>query len=122
VSVTLPLFDTGRHDSARWLAERDRTEAERALATQTIRAQIAAAREVLELRQEAIRTGDAGSPATELMQIAEISYIEGEAGIIELLDAHRTAARARIRAVDLRLAARLTQIALERGVGETLWP
>jgi outer membrane protein TolC len=122
VSVTLPLFDTGRRDSARWLAERDRTEAERALMTQTIRAQIAAAREVLELRQEATRTDDAGSPATELTRIAEISYIEGEAGILEFLDAHRTAARARIRAVDLRLAARLTQIALERVVGDTLWP
>ena len=122
VSVTVPLFDTGRRDSARWLAERDRTEAERALATQSIRAQIAATREVLELRQEAIRTADAASAATELTEIAEISYIEGEAGILELLDAHRTAARARLRAVDLRLAARLTQISLERAVGDTLWP
>ena len=122
VNVTVPLFDSGRRESARWLAERDRTEAERAVITQRIRAHVAATREVLELRQEAIRTADAASPASELTQIAEISYTEGEASILELLDAHRTAARARIRAIDMRLAARLTQIALERVVGDTVWP
>jgi outer membrane protein TolC len=122
VNVTAPLFDSGRRESARWLAERDRTEAERALTAQSIRAQVAATTEVLALRQEAIRAADAASPATELTRIAEISYTEGEAGILELLDAHRTAARARIRSIDMRLAARLTQIALERTVGDTLWP
>ncbi len=122
VNVTVPLFDSGRRESARWLAERDRTEAERALTTQRIRAQVAATSEVLALRQQAIRAADAASPASELTQIAEISYTEGEAGILELLDAHRTAARARIRAIDMRLAARLTQIALERVVGDTVWP
>jgi cobalt-zinc-cadmium efflux system outer membrane protein len=122
VNVTIPLFDSGRRDAARWLAERDRTEAERALTEQTIRAQVAAAHAVLALRQEAIRAADAASPAAELTRIAEISYTEGEAGILELLDAHRTAARARIRAIDMRLAARLTQISLERVVGDVLWP
>jgi cobalt-zinc-cadmium efflux system outer membrane protein len=122
VNVTVPLFDSGRRDAARWLAERDRTEAERALTTQGIRAQIAATSEVLALRQQAIRAADAASPAAELTQIAEVSYTEGEAGILELLDAHRTAARARMRAIDMRLAARLTQIALERAVGDMLWP
>lgn len=120
VNVAVPLFDRGRAEAERWLAERDRTEAERALTMQGIRAQVAAASEVLALRQEAVRAADA--PAEELTRIAEISYTEGEAGILELLDAHRTAARARIRAIDMRLAARLTQIALERVVGETIWP
>jgi outer membrane protein TolC len=83
---------------------------------------VAATREVLELRQQAVRAADTASPASELTTIAEISYTEGEAGILELLDAHRTAARARIRAIDMRLAARLTQIALERVVGDTVWP
>ena len=122
VNVVVPLFDSGRRDAARWLAERNRTEAERALTTQNIRVQVAATSEVLALRQQAIRAGAAASPAGELTQIAEISYTEGEAGILELLDAHRTAARARIRAIDMRLAARLSQIALERVVGDTLWP
>jgi cobalt-zinc-cadmium efflux system outer membrane protein len=122
INVTVPLFDSGRRESARWLAERDRAEAERAWTRQRIRAQVAATSEVLALRQEAIRVADAGSPAAELTQIAELSYTEGEAGILELLDAHRTAARARLRAIDMRLAARLTQIALERAVGDTIWP
>ena len=47
VNVTVPLFDSGGRESARWLAERDRTEAERALTTQNIRAQVAATSEVL---------------------------------------------------------------------------
>jgi cobalt-zinc-cadmium efflux system outer membrane protein len=122
VNVTWPLFDSGRRESARWLAERDRTEAERALVTQRIRAQVGATREVLELRQQAVRAAGTASPASELTTIAEISYTEGEAGILELLDAHRTAARVRNRAIDMRLAARLTQIALERVVGDTVWP
>lgn len=122
VNVTVPLFDTGRRDAARWLAERDRTDAELALTTQSIRAQVAATSEVLALRQQAIRAAEAASPAAELTQIAEVAYNEGEAGILELLDAHRTAARARVRVIDMRLAARLTQIALERVVGDTIWP
>jgi outer membrane protein TolC len=122
VNVTVPLFDSGRRESARWLAERDRTEAERALTRQSIRAQVAATSEVLALRQQAIRAADAASPADELTRIAEISYTEGEARILELLDAHRTASRARIRSIDMRLAARLSQIALERVVGDSIWP
>jgi cobalt-zinc-cadmium efflux system outer membrane protein len=121
-NVAVPLFDSGRRDAARWLAERDRADAERALMTQTVRAQVASAIEVLTLRQNAIRAADAASPADELAKIAEISYTEGEAGILELVDAHRTAARARIRAIEMRLAARLAQIALERAVGDTIWP
>jgi outer membrane protein TolC len=58
----------------------------------------------------------------ELLQIAEVAYREGEVGILELLDAGRTASRARVRHIDLRLEARLAQIALERAVGDTLWP
>ena len=90
--------------------------------TQTIRAQVEAASEVLALRQDAIRAAEGTSPAGELVQIAEVSYTEGETGILELLDAHRSAARARIRSIDIRLAARLAQIALERTVGDTIWP
>ncbi len=122
VNVTVPLFDSGSREAARWLAERDRTEAERALTAQSIRAQVAATSDILGLRREAIRAAAAASPAAELTKIAELSYSEGEAGILELLDAHRTAARARIRAIDMQLAARLSQIALERVVGDTLWP
>jgi len=122
INVTVPLFDAGGRDADRWLAERDRTDAERALMTQTVRAQVMAAHEVLALRQDALRSADAVAAAGELTTIAVVSYTEGESGILELLDAHRTAARARIRAIEMRLAARLAQVALERVVGETIWP
>ena len=69
-----------------------------------------------------VADGMGGAAAGELTKIAEVSFTEGESGILELLDAHRTAARARIRVIDMRLAARLAQIALERVVGDTIWP
>lgn len=122
LSVTVPLFDTGRREAARWLAEQARVDAERTFTVQSIRAQVMAATDVLVLRQNAVRAAEAASPADELARIAEVAYTEGEAGILELLDAHRTVARARIRAIDMRVAARLAQVALERAVGEVIWP
>ena len=121
VSVALPLFDDGGREAARWDAERARVEAERMFIEDRIRSEITAASEVLALRQAALSQEQQGA-AEELVMIAVVAYREGEVGILELLDAARTASRARIRSIDLRLDARLAQIALERAVGETLWP
>jgi cobalt-zinc-cadmium efflux system outer membrane protein len=122
VNLIVPLFDPGRREAARWLAEQERVDAERVFIAQSIQAQVAVASEVLTLRQNAVRTIDANTAADELARIAEVAYTEGDVGILELLDAHRTAARARVRTIDMRLAARLAQIALERAVGDTIWP
>jgi cobalt-zinc-cadmium efflux system outer membrane protein len=122
VTVALPLFDDGGRDAARWEAERSRVEAERMVIEYRIRSEIAGASEVLTLRQAALFQEQEQGTAEELVQIAVVAYREGEAGILELLDAARTASRARIRSIDLRLDARLAQIALERAVGDTLWP
>lgn len=121
VSVALPLFDAGRREAARWEAERVRVEAERSSFEQRIRAEIAGAAEVLAVRQAAVTQEQPGA-AEELVRIAEVAYREGEVGILELLDAVRTASRARIRGIELRLDARLAQIALERAMGDILWP
>ncbi len=121
VSVSVPLFDTGGREAARWTAERTRVEAERAAIEQQIRAEIARASEALTLRQAAV-SGDQEAPGEELMRIAEVAYREGEVGILELLDAVRTASRARTRTIEIRLDARLAHIALERAVGDVLWP
>ncbi len=121
VSVGVPLFDTGRREAARWDAERIRVDAERAAIEHRIQGEIAGAAEVLVVRQNAL-SGEPQAAADELMQMAEIAYREGEVGILELLDAVRTASRARSRSIDLRLDVRLAQIALERAVGDTLWP
>ena len=121
VTVPLPLFDTGGRETARWEAERSRVEAERISIEQRIRSEITSASEVLALRQTALSQEQQGT-AEELVQIAVVAYRDGEVGILELLDAARTASRAKIRSIDLRLDARRAQIALERVVGETLWP
>ena len=121
VSVAVAVFDVGRRDAARWEAERARVEAERVSIEFRIRSEIAGASEVLAVRQAALSQEQQGA-AEELVQIAEVAYREGEVGILELLDAVRTASRARIRSIELRLDARLAQIALERAVGDTLWP
>jgi cobalt-zinc-cadmium efflux system outer membrane protein len=121
VSMSLPLFDAGGREVARWQAERARVEAERASIEHQIRAEITRALEALALRQTAA-SEDAQAAGDELTQIAEVAYREGEVGILELLDAVRTASRARMRSIELRLDARLAQIALERAVGDVLWP
>ena len=121
LTVSVPVFDAGGRESARWSAERARVEAERASIEYRIRSEISGASEVLSMRLAALSQEQQGA-ADELVQIAEVAYNEGEVGILELLDAVRMAARARIRDVDVRLEARLAQIALERAVGDTLWP
>lgn len=121
VSVSLPLFDTGSREAARWTAERSRLDAERAALHQRIRSEIVQAIEAVRLREDAVAADEEGAGA-ELTQIADVAYREGEVGILELLDAVRTASRARLRSIELRLEARLARITLERAVGDVLWP
>jgi cobalt-zinc-cadmium efflux system outer membrane protein len=121
VSLSVPIFDAGARDASRWAAERARLEAERMSLEQQIRLEIVRASDALALRQAAV-SDDPEGDSDELMQIAEVAYREGEVGILELLDAARTTSRARLRRVDLSLEARLAQIAVERAVGDVLWP
>jgi cobalt-zinc-cadmium efflux system outer membrane protein len=121
VSLSLPLFDGGGRDAARWAAERARVEADRTAVERRIRAEVARASDALALRQAAV-ADDAEGAGDELTDIAVVAYREGEMGILDLLDAVRTASRARTRTIELRLDARLAQIALERAVGDVLWP
>jgi cobalt-zinc-cadmium efflux system outer membrane protein len=121
VNVSLPIFDGGAREAARWTAERARIDAERAALEQQIRTEIQRSSEALALRQAAV-SQDAEGDSHELMRIADIAYREGEVGILELLDAVRTASRARLRRIDLGLDARLAQISVERSVGDILWP
>jgi cobalt-zinc-cadmium efflux system outer membrane protein len=121
VSMSFPLFDTGGREVARWQAERARAEAAGVSIEHQIRAEITRASEAFALRHAAV-SEDADGAGDELTQIAEVAYREGEVGILELLDAVRTATRARIRSIEVRLDERLARIALERAVGDVLWP
>ena len=58
-------------------------------------------------RQEAVPRSD------ELRRIAQVSYDAGERGILELLDAYRSAADARLRLLELDAAAAHADIDLE---------
>jgi cobalt-zinc-cadmium efflux system outer membrane protein len=121
LNVSVPLFDAGGREAARWAEERARVDAERVAVEDQIRTEITRASEALRLRLTAV-SQDQEAAGDELMRIAEVAYREGEVGILELLDAVRTASRASTRSIDIRLDARLAQIALERAVGEVLWP
>lgn len=122
LNLTLPLFDSGAREAARWTAEGARITAERAALEHEIRADIQRAAEALTLRQQALATPGDDALAAELVTTAEVAYREGEIGIVVLLDAVRTAARARMRDLERRMDVRLAEIALERAVGEGLWP
>lgn len=122
LNVAIPLFDAGGRDVARWTAEGTRIAAERTAIEQQVRAEVARAAEALALRQQAIADAGDDAVAAELVTTAEVAYREGEIGIVVLLDAVRTASRARMRDLERRLDVRLAEIALERAVGEVLWP
>ena len=115
VHVSLPLFDRARPERAAAQARGRQVRAEAEVLRQTIRGQIAAWRAaVIERRAIADRHRAAlGAGTGEIERIAQVSYEAGERGILELLDAHRTAAAARVRQVELDMAVREAEIELE---------
>jgi cobalt-zinc-cadmium efflux system outer membrane protein len=115
VHVAVPLFDRARPERVAAEARARQARAEREVFRQTLRAQVTAWRAaVVERRDIAERYRAAMvANADRVERIAEISYEAGERGILELLDAHRMAASARIRQVALDAAAREAEIELE---------
>jgi cobalt-zinc-cadmium efflux system outer membrane protein len=115
VHVALPLFDRARPERAAAQARGRQVRAEADVLRQTIRAQIAAWRAaVVERRAIAERHRATLGPATEQIErIAQVSYEAGERGILELLDAYRTSAAARVTQAELDAAVREAEIELE---------
>jgi cobalt-zinc-cadmium efflux system outer membrane protein len=115
VHASVPLFDHGRPERA--LAEARATQAEARAGTfrVVLRGDIAALRAtVIERRETADRYRAAAVTATgEIERIAQVSYDAGERGILELLDAYRTGASARVRQAALDAATRQAEIELE---------
>ena len=113
--ASLPLFD--RNGPERALAEARAKQAEaRADAFRVaLRAEITALRvAVMERRDTADRYRTAAvNGIGELERIAQVSYDAGERGILELLDAYRTGASARVRQAALDAAVRQAEIELE---------
>lgn len=120
--VTIPLFDHGQAEHAQAAADRQLAEADaRWIATQ-VPAQIRAAYATL-----AARTEQAGSVAASqldrldaMIATAETAFREGDASLVELLDAHRAARDVRLRALALRHAVALARLDLELALGHRL--
>ena len=114
VHVPIPLFDRGRPERAAASARRAQSEAELESLRVALRRHVAMWRDaVIERRAIADRYRGAVQTTAELERIAQVSYDAGERGILELLDAYRVAATARVRQGALDLAARQAELELE---------
>jgi cobalt-zinc-cadmium efflux system outer membrane protein len=115
VHVAIPLFDRGRPERAIARARRSQAEAQLDALRATLRSQIAAWRGVVIERREAADRyrAVAVKTALELERIAQVSYDAGERGILELLDAFRSSASARVRQSALDFAVRQAELELE---------
>ena len=115
VHATVPLFDRFRPERALARAKAAQAEARVDAFRVALRSEIAALRaSVLERRETAERYRSAAvTGADQIERIAQVSYDAGERGILELLDAYRTGASARVRQAALDAAARQAEIELE---------
>jgi outer membrane protein, heavy metal efflux system len=115
VHVTVPLFDRAKPEHALADARRAQAEAQIASLQASLHAQIAGLRATaIERRQAAERyRASMAASAAQLERIAQVSYDAGEHGILELLDAFRTSAAAKIRQAQLDAAARQADIDLD---------
>ena len=113
--ATLPLFDRGRPERALAEARASQAAARAEAFHVALRMDIAALRAaVIERRNTAERYRAAAvNGAGEIERIAQVSYDAGERGILELLDAYRTGASARLRQAALDAAVRQAEIELE---------
>jgi cobalt-zinc-cadmium efflux system outer membrane protein len=115
VEAVVPLFDRGRPERALALARASQAEARADAFRMALRADVAALRAaVLERRDTADRYRSAAvDSAAQIERIAQVSYDAGERGILELLDAYRSGASARVRQASLDLATRQAELELE---------
>lgn len=119
VRTTVPLFDRSRPERALAIARAAQAEAHSASFRVVLRGEVAALREAILQRRSAAdryRT-EAVNGAIQIERIAQVSYDAGERGILELLDAYRIGASARIRLAALDLAVRQAEIELTFATG-----
>ena len=114
VHVRVPLFDRAQPERAAAEARARQARADADVLRRTMRAEIAAWRVAAVERRAAAARHRAAlvDSADQLERIAQVSYEAGERGILELLDAHRTTAAARVRQTELDAAAREAEIEL----------
>lgn len=117
--VSLPIFNRNQDELLRANAELSMLEARRTLLVARARGEASGlAAEARELRNAARLFREQALPTSErLTATAEAAYRAGEVGILELLDAYRTALDAEIEAAELERRAREAEIELARALG-----
>ena len=115
--VSLPIFNRNQDERAN--AELAILNAQRTLLVTRTRGEVSGlAAEARELRNAARLFREQALPTSErLTATAEAAYRAGEVGILELLDAYRTALDAEIEAAELEQRAREAEIELSRALG-----
>jgi outer membrane protein, heavy metal efflux system len=101
--TTIPLFDRSHPERARAEARARQAVAELEVQRAQVRASVVTLRDIVERRRvsaEAYRRS-ALTRSDDLRRIARVSYEAGERGILELLDAYRSASLARARLANL---------------------
>lgn len=122
LSLSLPIFDHGQGERARAAAERRLAAAEASwlqrqipsavlVAHATLVARIAQAQQVTTAQVDRLDT---------ILRAAEAAFREGNASVVELLDAHRAARAVRVRALELRHQVARDKRELELAVGHRL--
>lgn len=122
LSLTIPIFDRGQGDRARATADRHLADAEARwlqrqipstvqVAHATFTARIAQARQIASGQVDRLEL---------ILRAAEVAFREGNASVLELLDAHRAARSVRLRALELRHQVARDKRELELAVGHRL--
>lgn len=119
LAFSLPFLDHGQADAELARAHLQAARAELQLIEQRARVQADTSRDSLARSvKQAQRYEQIQLPRLDrLVKRAETSYQEGEHHVFELLDAYRTARETRLRAIELRLLARLAEAETWRSLG-----
>ncbi len=114
-SIPLPLFDRKQGGRQQATAEAIRAESEYQLALRQVQARVRALWHKASLLRANARLFSEQSMAAsyELVALAETSYHANEIGVLELIDAYRSALEAEITALELALESRLISIELD---------
>jgi cobalt-zinc-cadmium efflux system outer membrane protein len=122
VSLSIPLFNQGKSEVARYSAEQERTNARLEMMSRKLKAAIVAASRAYTIRRQALDNyaQDGVTGGNQLLQIATLAYDEGEVGILQLLDAYRVRHQSSLRQIELQLEARQALIHLESLIGQEL--
>jgi outer membrane protein, heavy metal efflux system len=122
LALTVPIFDRGQGERAQANAERQAAAADARWLETQIPASVRLAYETLTAR--VAQAGAFGATQLErldaLLRAAETAFREGNASVVELLDAHRAARDVRLRALELRLEVARAKHDLELALGHRL--